>query len=93
MMFWLLESWMAAAVMPWMSGVPSMCWRRSAFRVHCLALGGVDLTNSAGRMTMQVIAAVAEFERNLLIERTQAGLSRARSTGKTFGRPESLNEE
>jgi putative DNA-invertase from lambdoid prophage Rac len=31
-------------------------------RVHCLALGGVDLTSPAGRMTMQVIAAVAEFE-------------------------------
>jgi len=62
-------------------------------RVHCLALGGVDLTSSAGRMTMQVIAAVAEFERDLLVERTQAGLSRARSNGKALGRPASLNEE
>lgn len=62
-------------------------------RVHCLALGGVDLTSSAGRMTMQVIAAVAEFERDLLVERTQAGLSRARSTGKTLGRPASLTED
>jgi putative DNA-invertase from lambdoid prophage Rac len=62
-------------------------------RVHCLALGGVDLTSSAGRMTMQVIAAVAEFERDLLVERTQAGLSRARSTGKTLGRPTSLTED
>jgi putative DNA-invertase from lambdoid prophage Rac len=43
-------------------------------RVHCLALGGVDLTSAAGKMTMGVIAAVAEFERDLLIERTQAGL-------------------
>jgi putative DNA-invertase from lambdoid prophage Rac len=48
-------------------------------RVHCLALGGVDLTSAAGRMTMGVIAAVAEFERDLLIERTQAGLSRAKA--------------
>ncbi|MCF3948557.1 recombinase family protein [Acidiphilium iwatense] len=62
-------------------------------RVHCLALGGVDLTSSAGRMTMQVIAAVAEFERDLLVERTQAGLSRARSTGKKLGRPASLSED
>lgn len=59
-------------------------------RVHCLALGGVDLTSPAGRMTMQVIAAVAEFERDLLIERTQSGLSRARAAGKTLGRPQSL---
>lgn len=59
-------------------------------RVHCLALGGVDLTSPAGRMTMQVIAAVAEFERDLLIERTQAGLSRAKAQGKALGRPQSL---
>ena len=51
-------------------------------RVHCLALGGVDLTSPAGRMTMQVIAAVAEFERDLLVERTQAGLARAKVEGK-----------
>lgn len=55
-------------------------------RVHCLALGGVDLTSPAGRMTMQVIAAVAEFEKDLLIERTRAGLERARNEGKTLGR-------
>ena len=62
-------------------------------RVHCLALGGVDLTSPAGKMTMQVIAAVAEFERDLLIERTQSGINRARAAGKRFGRPSSLNNE
>lgn len=62
-------------------------------RVHCLALGGVDLTSPAGKMTMAVIAAVAEFERDLLIERTQAGLSRAKSQGKKLGRPSSLTAE
>ena len=45
-------------------------------RVHCLALGGVDLTSSTGKLTMGVINAVAEFERDLLIERTQAGPGR-----------------
>ena len=62
-------------------------------RVHCLALGGVDLTSSAGKMTMQVLAAVAEFERDLLIERTQQGLTRAKAEGKHCGRPSSLTEE
>lgn len=57
-------------------------------RVHCLALGGVDLTSAAGKMTMQVLGAVAEFERDLLIERTQQGLNRARAEGKKLGRPE-----
>lgn len=61
-------------------------------RVHCLALGGVDLTSAAGKMTMGVIAAVAEFERDLLIERTQAGLSRAKAEGKTLGRKPSLGD-
>lgn len=62
-------------------------------RVHCLALGGVDLTSPAGKMTMGVISAVAEFERDLLIERTQAGLSRAKAEGKTLGRPSALSQE
>ena len=66
---------------------------KSGIRVHCLALGGVDLTSPAGKMTMQVIAAVAEFERDLLIERTQSGIIRARAAGKQFGRPPALNVE
>lgn len=61
-------------------------------RVHCLALGGMDLTSPAGKMTMGVIAAVAEFERDLLIERTQSGLARARAEGKAIGRPFSLTQ-
>lgn len=61
-------------------------------RVHCLALGGVDLTSTAGKMTMGVLNTVAEFERDLLIERTQAGLARARAEGKTLGRPSALTE-
>ena len=60
-------------------------------RVHCLALGGIDLTSPAGKMTMGVIAAVAEFERDLLIERTQAGLARAKADGKALGRPSALS--
>jgi len=56
-------------------------------RVHCLALGGVDLTSPAGKMTMQVLSAVAEFERDLLVERTQQGLIRAKAEGKQLGRP------
>ena len=62
-------------------------------RVHCLALGGVDLTSSAGTMTMNVLNAVAQFERDLLIERTQSGLNRAKAEGKTLGRPATLSEQ
>lgn len=61
-----------------------------SIRVHCLALGGVDLTSAAGKMTMSVLSAVAEFERDLLVERTQAGLARAKAEGKTLGRRPAL---
>jgi putative DNA-invertase from lambdoid prophage Rac len=64
---------------------------KAGVRVHCLALGGVDLTSPAGRMTMGVINAVAQFERDLLIERTQSGLQRAKAEGATFGRPATLD--
>lgn len=63
----------------------------NGIRVHCLALGGVDLTSAAGKMTMQVLSAVAEFERDLLIERTRAGINRAKAEGKKLGRPEAVD--
>ena len=62
-------------------------------KVHCLALGGTDLTSSSGKMTMTILSAVAEFERDLIVERTQAGLARARKDGKKLGRHFSLTDE
>ena len=62
-------------------------------RVHCLALGGVDLTSSAGKMTTNVINAVAQFERDLLIERTQSGLARVKASGKPLGQPSALTPD
>lgn len=59
-------------------------------KVYCLALGGMDLASPAGKMTMGGISAVAEFERDLLVERTQADLARAKAEGTTLGRPKSL---
>lgn len=62
-------------------------------QVHCLALGGMDLTSPAGKMTMGVINAVAEFERDLLIERTCSGLERAKAQGVKLGRRASLSTD
>ena len=45
------------------------------------------------QMTMQVLAAVAEFERDLLIERTQSGIARAKSEGKHCGRKATFTEK
>lgn len=47
---------------------------------------GIDTTTAAGKFTMTVMGAVAELERNNLIERTRAGIRRARSQGKQIGR-------
>ena len=62
-------------------------------RVHCLALGGVDLTSAAGKMTMAVISAVSEMEKDLLVERTHAGLKRAKTEGKKLGRKPTLTAD
>jgi putative DNA-invertase from lambdoid prophage Rac len=61
--------------------------------VHCLALKGVDLTSASGKLHMTVLAAVAQFERDLLIERTHAGLARAKAEGKKLGRRDALTSE
>lgn len=60
--------------------------------VHCLALKGTDLTSPAGKLHMTVLAAVSQFERDLLVERTHAGLARAKSEGKKLGRRASLTD-
>ena len=47
----------------------------------------VDTTLPAGRLTFQVLGAVAEFEREMLRERVKAGMAQARRSGKHVGRP------
>ena len=56
-------------------------------QVVCMDLGGVDLTSSAGKLQLTVLAAVAEFERQRLRERTMEGLAKAASEGRRGGRP------
>ncbi len=56
-------------------------------RVIVHSLGGVDLASPTGKLLVTMLAAVAEMERDLLIERTHAGIARARSEGKHVGRP------
>jgi putative DNA-invertase from lambdoid prophage Rac len=55
--------------------------------VIVLQLGKMDLTSPAGKLMLNMLAAVAEMERDLLVERTQSGLARAKSQGKQLGRP------
>ena len=50
-------------------------------------------TIGGGEYVMNVLNAVAQFERDLLIERTQSGLKRAKSEGKALGRPSTLSDK
>src|SRR5215831_20647062 len=54
---------------------------------------GIDTSesNPAGRLQMHVLAAVAEFERSVIVERINAGLAAARDRGATLGRPRTLD--
>jgi DNA invertase Pin-like site-specific DNA recombinase len=54
---------------------------------------GIDTSdaNPAGRLQMHVLAAVAEFERSVIVERINAGLSAARERGAKLGRPRTLD--
>ena len=49
--------------------------------------GGIDTTSSTGRLVFGIFATLAEFERDLIKERTMAGLAAARARGRTSGRP------
>jgi putative DNA-invertase from lambdoid prophage Rac len=60
--------------------------------VIVLQLGKLDLTSSAGKLMLTMLAAMAEMERDLLVERTQSGLARAKAEGKTLGRPASTTD-
>jgi DNA invertase Pin-like site-specific DNA recombinase len=50
----------------------------------------IDTTTSGGKLIFHIFGALAEFERNLIRERTQAGLVAARARGNKGGRPNSL---
>ncbi len=53
----------------------------------------IDTTTSGGRLIFHVFGALAEFERNLIRERTRAGLEAARARGRKGGRPRSLDSK
>jgi DNA invertase Pin-like site-specific DNA recombinase len=51
----------------------------------------VDTTTSGGKLIFHIFGALAEFERDIIRERTQAGLQAARARGRVGGRPKALN--
>ncbi|MCQ9615393.1 recombinase family protein [Paenalcaligenes niemegkensis] len=60
--------------------------------IHFVSLmENIDTTSSGGRLLFHMMAALAEFERSLISERTKAGMAAARAAGKHVGRKPSLN--
>jgi DNA invertase Pin-like site-specific DNA recombinase len=53
----------------------------------------IDTTTSGGKLIFHIFASLAEFERDLIRERTNAGLTAARSRGRTGGRPKGVDEK
>ena len=53
----------------------------------------IDTSSPSGKLTFHLFAALAEFERNLIRERTQAGLQAARTRGRNGGRPKALDKD
>jgi len=64
-----------------------------SIRVIVLSLGGSDLTSPAGTLLMTMLAAVSQMERDLIVERTQAGLARAKAAGVKLGRKPKTNDQ
>jgi len=48
---------------------------------------GIDTTTAAGRLQLHLLSAISQFERERIVERVKAGLTRARAEGKKLGRP------
>lgn len=62
--------------------------------IHFKALDlGVDSTTPAGRMVLGIFSALAEYDRENILEKTRAGQILAAAKGKHIGRPKGINEE
>ena len=70
--------------------IDDMSHKKVGFKV--LSGAEIDTTTANGRLVFGIFAALAEFERELIKERTQAGLTAARARGRNGGRPRKMDE-
>lgn len=62
-------------------------FQKRGIKLRIMQFGGIDLTSSMGKFTLTVMAACAEMERNILAERTKAGVARTKADGTHLGQP------
>lgn len=75
-----------------LSGLVSLIETLGKRQVHFRSvMENIDTNSSGGRLMFHMMAALAEFERSLISERTRAGLDAARASGKHIGRPRALS--
>ncbi|HWV02968.1 recombinase family protein [Ralstonia sp.] len=67
--------------------------KQAGIRVVVLDLPVMEVTSAAGDLVRRMFAAFAQFERDQLVERTHAGLARAKAEGKKLGRRDALTDE
>lgn len=70
--------------------IDEMSHKKVGFKV--ISGAEIDTTTANGRLVFGIFAALAEFERELIRERTQAGLAAARARGRSGGRPRKMDE-
>ncbi len=69
-------------------------WEAIGVKFHCVDQPEVSTDSSMGRLMMNILGAIAEFERELIRERTIAGLERAKAKGSRLGRrPKTIDFE
>ncbi|MFD9688079.1 recombinase family protein [Kitasatospora sp. NPDC059088] len=73
--------------------VDALSARGIGFKVLTGALASIDPNTPDGRLMLQVVGAMAEFERSLIKDRTRAGLEAAKAQGRTGGRPSVISED
>lgn len=71
--------------------VDELCRRNIGLKVLTGAGAQIDTTTANGRLFFGIFAALAEFERDLIAERTKAGLAAARARGRKGGRPRKMD--
>jgi DNA invertase Pin-like site-specific DNA recombinase len=71
--------------------VHDLTQRDIGFRVLSGQGAAIDTTTPAGKLVFGIFAALAEFERELIIERTKAGMAAARARGRSGGRPAKMS--
>ncbi|MFE9427895.1 recombinase family protein [Kitasatospora sp. NPDC006697] len=89
---WKLDRF-ARSLIDLVTTVDALAARGVGFKVLTGALASIDPNTPDGRLMLQVVGAMAEFERSLIQDRTKAGLVAAKAQGRVGGRPKAMTPD